>query len=77
MEKLAMDDYPSKFSRLEKIERAMFSNPRGDGQNREGSTQAMLGWMKIDSYKKKTRKTWRSYEAMDRFAQPVGRSDRE
>jgi len=25
-----MDDYPSKFSRLEKIERAMFSNPRGD-----------------------------------------------
>ena len=72
-----MDDYPSKFSRLEKIERAMFSNPRATGQNREGSTQAMLGWMKIDSYKKKTRKTWRSYEAMDRFAQPVGRSDRE
>ena len=30
LEKLAMDDDPSKFSRLEKIERAMFSNPRAD-----------------------------------------------
>jgi hypothetical protein len=72
-----MDDDPSKFSRLEKIEHAMFSNPRGDRPESRGIDSAILGWMKIDSYKKKTRKTWRSYEAMDRFAQPVGRSDRE
>jgi hypothetical protein len=65
------------FRGLKKLNAQYFRTQGATGQNREGSTQAMLGWMKIDSYKKKTRKTWRSYEAMDRFAQPVGRSDRE